>query len=674
MMMMTAFASQNNGNPLLGRLPSAGGMVAQPRAVVPFQQEQPPLQPVANNETPYTTPYQPDAFIPQAQPVEGSQTPATVAYPVPEVYPSSVQQPALQENNPYPEYTAGSPAHYTQPLPPTDEPYANYPAYPDYSATYPTAYPSYDAYANYPAYPTYSPSVAIANKPAKPPKRPMGIFEKLLWGTLATAVTGATAFAIFENRERLFQSFPANVVSHTKGFFSNLWQGIDGKVTAPATLQETLKSTVTQSKEGAFQLLNTLETYIANTQALGHTAQATTLQSLKQEVETLLQNGTDLSALTDIKNQFNQTLVPISKSLTQYPEELALLTKLNRLVVSPNAEAQQPTLVQEVKNLIPELEAALKRATDDKKKAQAIETASEKIKKASTALEAHMLFAYFKPVMEKNLVGREKDYQEFTNMMTDALKAKKFDQVRQQLLAPIYTQELKAHLLLQSLSLSRVITHLEGDSQLPVDAKIALGRLMERIKQANNSPQDLVLGGGLDQHLAEVLDKNNALKTKIDHQLGLLGVVPTERDTTAKQATVFLGKFSGVADPDPVTDMLKDVAAHRDQLLKQLKDKTGTSLTEAMDDFETELGSSPERKTALMGLLQQRSVVINKGIKKFETAYRGNAKVTPEQLATLKNTFLTALWQNPENMQPAQDQALAKASWWGKNRLSWMPF
>jgi hypothetical protein len=668
MMMMTAFASQNNGNPLLGRLPSAGGMVAQPRAVVPFQQEQPPLQPVANNETPYTTPYQPDAFIPQAQPVEGSQTPATVAYPVPELYPSPVQQPALQENNPYPEYTAGSPVDYAQPLPPTDEPYANYPAYPDYSATYPTANPSYDAYANYPAYPTYSPSVAIANKPAKPPKRPMGIFEKLLWGTLATAVTGATAFAIFENRERLFQSFPANVVSHTKGFFSNLWQGIDGKVTAPATLQETLKSTVTQSKEGAFQLLNTLETYIANTQALGHTAQATTLQSLKQELETLLQNNGNLSALTDIKNQFNQTLVPISKSLTQYPEELALLTKLNRLVASPNAVAQQPTLVQEVKDLIPELEAALKRATDDKKKAQAIETASEKIKKASTALEAHLLFAYFKPVMKE-----KKDYQAFVSMMTDALKDKKFDQVRQGLLAPFYIKELQKHWGVQSSILSKVLKHLEGDSQLPVEAKIQLGRLKERIKQANNSPQDLVLGGGLDQHLAEVLDKNNALKTKIDHQLGLLGVVPTERDTTAKQATVFLGKFSGVADPDPVTDMLKDVAAHRDQLLKQLKDKTGTSLTEAMDDFETELGSSPERKTALMGLLQQRTTVINKGIKKFETAYRGNTEVTPEKLATLKNAFLTALWQNPENMQHAQDQALAKASPLGRIR-AWLLF
>jgi hypothetical protein len=661
MMMMTAFASQNNGNPLLGRLPSAGGMVAQPRAVVPFQQEQPPLQPVANNETPYTTPYQPDAFIPQAQPVEGSQTPATVAYPVPEVYPSLVQQPTLPDNNPYPEYTAGSPVEYAQPLPSTDDASA-YPAYPDYSATSPTAYPSYDAYANYPAYPTYSPSMPIATKPAKPPKRPMGIFEKLLWGTLATAVTGATALAIFENRERLFQSFPANVVSHTKGFFSNLWQGIDGKVTAPATLQETLKSTVTQSKEGAFQLLNTLETYIANTQALGHTAQATTLQSLKQEVETLLQNGTDLSALTDIKNQFNQTLVPISKSLTQYPEELALLTKLNRLVASPNAEAQQPTLVQEVKDLLPELEAALKRATDDKKKAQAIEKASDKIKKASTALEAHMLFAYFKPIKEAELVGREKDYQDFVSMMTDALNAKKFDQVRQELLAPLYTQELKERLLSQSLSLSRVIQHLQGDSQLPAEARIALGRLMERIKQTNNSPQDLVLGGGLDQHLAEMLDKNSALKTKIDHQLDLLGVATAEKDTTAKQATVFLGKFSGVADP--VTEMLNDVATQRDQLFSQLTAKTGSALTEAIEQFKEELGSSPERKTALMGLLQQRSVVINKGVKKFETAYRGNTKVTPEELATLKNAFLTALWKQPENTQSAQAQALARAPYW----------
>jgi hypothetical protein len=673
MMMMTAFASQNNGNPLLGRIPSAGGMVVQPRAVVPFQQEQQPLQPVVTNETPYTTPYQPDAFIPQAQPVEGSQTPATVAYPVPDVYPSPVQQqPALPETNPYPEYTAGSPVEYAQPLPPTEEPYANYPAYPDYSATYPPAYPSYDAYANYPAYPTYSPSVAIANKPAKPPKRPMGIFEKLLWGTLATAVTGATAFAIFENRERLFQSFPANVVSHTKGFFSNLWHGIDGKVTAPATLQETLQSTVMQSKEGAFQLLNTLETYIANTQALGHTTQATALQTLKQEVETLLQNGSDLSALTGIKDRFNQTLVPISQSLTQFPEELALLAKLNRLVATPNAVAQQPTLVQEVKDLLPELEAALKRAADDKKKAKAIEKATDKIKKASTALEAHMLFAYFKPIMEAQLVGREKDYQAFVSMMTDALKAKKFDQVRQQLLASTYTQELQKHLLVQSLSLSRVIAHLKGDSQLPVEAKIQLGRLMERIKQTNNSPQDLVLGGGLDHYLAEVLNKNSDLRTKIDKQLDLLGVAAAERDTTAKQATVFLEKFSVAADP--VADMLNDVATHRDQLLKQLKDTTGTSLTEAIDQFNQELGSSPERKTALMGLLQQRSTVITKGIKKFETAYKGNTKVTPEELATLKNAFLTALWQHPENTQPAQAQALAKASFWGKIRPAWLPF
>lgn len=666
MMMMTAFASQNNGNPLLGRIPSAGGMVVQPRAVVPFQQEQPQLQPVINTETPYTTPNQPDAFIPQAQPVEGSQpAPDAVAYPVPDVYPSPVQQqPALPETNPYPEYTAGSPVEYAQPLPPTDEPYTNYPAYPDYSATYPTAYPSYDAYANYPAYPTYSPSVAIANKPAKPPKRPMGIFEKLLWGTLATAVTGATAFAIFENRERLFQSFPANVVSHTKGFFSNLWHGIDGKVTAPATLQEALQSTVMQSKEGAFQLLNTLETYMANTQALGHTTQATALQTLKQEVETLLQAKGDLSLLTGIKDRFNQTLVPISQSLTQYPEELALLTKLNRLVASPNAVAQQPTLVQEVKDLLPELEAALKRATDDKKKAKAIEKATDKIKKASTALEAHLLFAYFKPVMKE-----KKDYQAFVSMMTDALKDKKFDQVRQGLLAPFYTQELQKHWLEQSLSLSRVIQHLEGDSELPVEAKIQLGRLMERIKQTNNSPQDLVLGGGLDQHLAEVLNKNSDLRTKIDNQLGLLGVVPTERDTTAKQATVFLEKFKGTAGSDPVTDMLKDVATQRDQLFSQLTAKTGSALTEAIEQFNQELGSSAERREALMGLLQQRTTVINKGIKKFDKAYRGNTKVTQEELATLKNAFLTALWQQPENTQPAQAIALAKASWWGKIRL-----
>lgn len=673
MMMMTAFASQNNGNPLLGRIPSAGGMVAQPRAVVPFQQEQQPLQPVVTNETSYTTPNQPDAFIPQAQPVEGSQTPATVAYPVPDVYPSPVQQqPALPDNNPYPEYTAGSPVEYAQPLPPTDEPYANYPAYPDYSATSPTAYPSYEAYANYPAYPTDSPSVAIATKPAKPPKRPMGIFEKLLWGTLATAVTGATAFAIFENRERLFQSFPANVVSHTKRFFSNLWHGIDGKVTAPATLQETLQSTVTHSKTGAYQLLNTLETYMANTQALGHTTQATALQTLKQEVETLLQNETDLFALTGIKDRFNQTLVPISKSLTQYPEELALLTKLNRLVASPNAVAQQPTLVQEVKDLLPELEAALKRAADDKKKAQAIEKATDKIKKASTALEAHMLFAYFKPIMEAQLVGREKDYQEFTSMMTDALKAKKFDQVRQQLLGSTYTQELQKHSLEQSLSLSRVILHLEGASQLPVEAKIQLGRLMERIKQANNSPQDLVLGGGLDQHLAEVLNKNSALTIKIDHQLALMGVPADKRTTTAKQANAFLEKFSGLRDP--ISPLLSDVATQRDQLLSQLTAKTGTALTEAIDQFNQELGSSPELKTALMGLLRQRTTVINKGIKKFDKAYRGNTKVTPEERATLKNAFLTALWQHPENTQLAQAQALARASFWGKISPWWMPF
>ena len=153
-----------------------------------------------------------------------------------------------------------------------------------------------------------------------------------------------------------------------------------------------------------------------------------------------------------------------------------------------------------------------------------------------------------------------------------------------------------------------------------------------------------------------------------------MGVVPTERDTTAKQATVFLEKFSGAADSDPVTDMLKDVASNRDQLLNQLEEKTGTALTEAIDQFKEELGSSPERKTALMGLLQQRSVVINKGIKKFETAYRGNAKVTPEQLATLKNAFLTALWQQPENTQPAQAQALAKASPLRSFLATWWPF
>ena len=381
-----------------------------------------------------------------------------------------------------------------------------------------------------------------------------------------------------------------------------------------------------------------------------------------------MQNGTDLSALTGIKDRFNQTLVPISQSLTQYPEELALLAKLNRLVASPNAVGQQPTLVQEVKDLLPELEAALKRATDDKKKAKAIEKAADKLKKASTALEAHMLFAYFKPVMEE-----KKDSQAFVSMMTDALRAQKFDQVRQQLLGSTYTQELQKHSLEQSLSLSRVIQHLEGDSQLPVEAKIQLGRLMERIKQTNNSPQDLVLGGGLDQHLAEVLDKNSDLKTKINRQLALMGVDADKRTTIAEQATAFLGEFSG--GRDPISPLLSDVATQRDLLLlKQLEEKTGTALTEAMDEFKKELASSPERKGLLMGLLRQRSTVINKGIKKFDKAYRGNTKVTPEERATLKNAFLTALWQRPENTQLAQAQALAKASWLGKISPWWMPF
>ena len=245
--MMTAFASQNNGNPLAQQRvqqPLMRRVNNQPRnGVEPSLVDQPPNPPVeqpVTSNTVYPTPTPPDVFIPQqqAQQPEGT-APTTTPYPLPTAYPTPMEQPSLPANPPT-DYSASLPVAYAQPPQPIDPVAYATPYYPEYLATTPpttasTAYPSYEAYPAYPAYPP-TPMPAVAKAPTKPP---IGIFEKLLWGTLATVVTGVTAFAVFDNRERLFQTFPTNVVAHTKGFFNKLWQGIDGRNPVTMTTAKT---------------------------------------------------------------------------------------------------------------------------------------------------------------------------------------------------------------------------------------------------------------------------------------------------------------------------------------------------------------------------------------------------------------------------------------------------
>jgi hypothetical protein len=342
----------------------------------------------------------------------------------------------------------------------------------------------------------------------------------------------------------------------------------------------------------------------------------------------------------------------------------------------PQLVAERSEFIADVKALLPQLEAALKRPSTDKKKAKAVDELAEKLKKASTALEATQLYTYIQVALKAS--GQEEPVQALAKILEPALKAKKFDVVKQQLLAPEYTKIMRTHYASMAESLTFALSHLYADTTLPADAQLALGLLNQQVQKqvlSGADAQAIALGGGVNVQFADLLEQHAALKTKVQQQLALIGIPPADVDTVAKQSVGFLQAFEAakVSNTNPSALMLKDVAEELDRLFLGLNGQ-GSSLQTALTVSKQAFNASPEKKMALLALLRHQSTAIEAGVKTFDKAYKGNKKVTLAQQTQLKNALLTALWANPEKAKVSQAIALAQASWWGKLRSAWMPF
>ncbi len=170
-------------------------------------------------------------FPPPLRQPESVPAPSTVLIPAPAdaFIPQNQQASSLPVQMISPAVTDG---YYPLPEAPAVVLPSPQPTMVDPSNTSPTTYPAYFPAVKPPAYQLSAPPTQAKNPSpvAKQPRYAMGLFEKSLCTSSALLITGATAFSIFKNRERLFQTFPRNVIAHTKAFFSNLWKGIDGQV------------------------------------------------------------------------------------------------------------------------------------------------------------------------------------------------------------------------------------------------------------------------------------------------------------------------------------------------------------------------------------------------------------------------------------------------------------
>ena len=203
-----------------------------------------------------------------------------------------------------------------------------------------------------------------------------------------------------------------------------------------------------------------------------------------------------------------------------------------------------------------------------------------------------------------------------------------------------------------------------GDSKLSGESKAALKALQLKI---TDHPQELLSAEAVHHAFEAVLHADETLQGKVKKQLELLNVSITASTTIKQQASIFLEKFSG--EQHPFSGKLRGFAS-KETLTN--RGEWPTVLITRVEQFQQELMAAPEREAALMKLLNKRVSVIQKGVKKFDRAYE-NSKVSPQEQADLKNDFLKALWEKPEEAKVAQKTALEKASWW-RRKTAWLPF
>lgn len=679
-------------------------VASQPRetlsTVTPLALEAPQSLPAVSPPAQLNT----DVFTPQQQPVQEATTPSpytteTNASQTPtdvfSVASPEVATPPITAAYPYPEYNAPPPT-YGEAVPTETVALPTYPTSPTTEPSgYGGGYPSY-----YPAYPS-SPTAVVPQPKASPPKYPQqqaGLVWKVALGLLGTLVTGVTTMAIFENRDRLFQAFPTNVVSHTKAFFQQLWAGIDGKPTATTALQEALTTPVIHTKEGAFALLHNLKTYSHQTALLGHEEEATKLKALEKQVEELIKEKIGRSAqypeLAGIKEQLNDVLAPITHALTRYPEELALLAKAEKWVALPHPSLpSDSTLLEDVKYCSEELKLALKRAFKEKEKAKKVEELSEKLKKGVVSIEAARLYEYTRRFLEKadekNLKNSKDLLASLETLYQPLLEKQKFEQLYTGLLASEHVEKLKEHFVAQAHVLvgeggkQGVLAHLANDTHLPADVQLAIGLLNETVKRQVSlgaTAQSLAFNGMVDARFAELLEKHPELKTKVEKQLGLMESSSTgEIDSTYELAFKFLDQFTKYqsATKPPARKILLDKKVFNDEEKKLFEEWEGKdtypTLIPLIQPFFDKLYARPEDHQAWMKTFRKKTQAVDAGIERFNRAYKGNKKISNADRAKLKNTLVAELWEKPDDTQHAYQKALKQAGWWERNRPSWSP-